>query len=166
MENEIKFRDYPILMWLFGLISTGFCIYSLVANFSPQALIMGISIAALGFLPLIFFYALTIAADRQTRMLTLDYRSLLLHSVNEIRFDDIASIRVDSRRSSGDGHNTVYCILAELKNGETIPFRAYYSSGSFGKQKSWTVCASLLDCPTLLTRPRKEFSAPRQRSGQ
>ena len=153
MENEIKFRDYPILGWLFGLSAAGYSVYYLIFNFASPFKINAIVGLAVGLLLLIFGYGLTITADRQTRTLTLDYRSLLLHSVKEIRFDDIATIRIDSRISHNSrrgNRTTTYCIRAELKNGEVVPFRSYYSGGFFGKQKTVDGLRKFMGLPETL----------------
>lgn len=137
MESEIKFRDYPVLGWLVGLGLIGYAAFAWFNYPMPEFFLNVALTLAAGALLLGLNYALTITADRNARTLTLDYRSPVHHTVKELRFDEIASIRVDSRvsRSRRRGRSTTYCVVAELKNGEKVPFRSYYSGGSFGKQK-------------------------------
>jgi hypothetical protein len=139
VENQIKFRDIPFFGWIGGLLTIAFSAYAY--STSPSFLVPQVIVPII--ISLLFFtlnYALTIIADRNTRTLTLDYHSLLNHTKKEIPFEQIAGIRVDSRvsRSTSNGRtrtSTTYCIVLNLKNGEAIPFRTYYSSGSYKKQQ-------------------------------
>jgi len=139
MDNqfEIKYRDYPIGSWIFALVGIGFGAFIVLTNTATR--ITGVIAIVVGLILLLLNYALTITADKQTRMLTLDYRSVIHHSSKEIRFDEINTIRIDSRRtrnSKGSGHSTTYCIEAVLKNGEKLPFRSYYSGSFLLKQRT------------------------------
>jgi hypothetical protein len=135
--DKLTFRDLPFGLWLLdlGLIAAG--IFFFVRGGVPAYLPM--ILAGLGLLALTFTYALTITADLQTRTLKLDYRSLLLHSVKEIPFEALNTIRIDSSTTRDTQHSnqrsTSYRIEAVLKDGQTVPFRAYYSSDFFLKQK-------------------------------
>ncbi len=152
MENEIKFRDFPIVGWLFGLGVLGFGAYQLFLNPSTNWLNGGIGVL-IGLAALILNHGLTITADRQTRTLILDYRSLLLHSVKEIPFDDISNIHIQSRTNRESGRSsssTTYCIQASLKNGEVIPFRSYYSSEFLRKQAIVDGLRKFMDLPETL----------------
>ncbi len=136
MDNELTLKDYPVLTWLLSAMAFGYGAYQALFH-SPPRLVNAAAGFLVGFALLAISYTLTVTADKSTRLLTLEYRSLLFHSLKEIRFDDIQTIRVDSRTSrDSDGTSVVYCVAADLKNGETIPFRSYYSSGTRGKQKT------------------------------
>jgi hypothetical protein len=76
----------------------------------------------------------------------------LFHSVKEIPFDDIATIRIDSRmsRSSKGGRSTTYCITADMKDGGAIPFRAYYSSDFIFKQRIVDGLRKFMDLPEAI----------------
>ncbi|MCJ7435580.1 MAG: hypothetical protein MUO77_19025, partial [Anaerolineales bacterium] len=137
-QFERKYRDYPIGSWIFALAGIGFGTFTILTN--AATLVIGIIAIVIGLIIFLFTYAITITASKQTRILTLDYRSLLLHSSREIYFDDINTIRVDSMRThdptdGGTSHKTSYRVEAVLKNGEKIPFRSYYSGSFFLKQK-------------------------------
>jgi hypothetical protein len=82
----------------------------------------------LGFL--LFTSALKITADRITRMLALDYRSVLRHTQNQISFDNIAGINVERSLSSGRrGSQYTYRLAVLLKDEQVIPMRSFSSSG-------------------------------------
>lgn len=146
MEQELKLREYPIFGWLFGLIAFGYGVFIFVTG--GTAFITHTLVAAgVGLLSFILSYILTVTADKQTGMLTLDYRSVFHHSVKEIPINQIQSIFVSSTtsRSSKGGRSTTYCVEAILKSGERVPFRAYSSSGSYKKQKWADQLRSFLD---------------------
>lgn len=138
MENqlELKYRDYPIGSWIFALAGIGFGAFLVLT--SAASLVVGIIAIVIGLVVLLLNYALTITASKQTRILTLDYRSLIHHSSREIHFDEINTVRIDSMRSrdgSSSRRSTTYCLEAVLKNGERIKFRSYYSGGFILKQR-------------------------------
>ena len=136
MDDEITFRDYPIFPWVFALGAIGFGVYAFITGI--QNMIFAVIAVGAGIAILVFNHALTIIANKQTRILTLDYRSIILHSTKEIPFGDIETIRMESHRSRSrrGGSSTTYRIEVMLKNGVTIPFRSYYSGDFFLKQKT------------------------------
>ncbi len=150
MENEIKFREFPVLNWLIGVGSIGYGVFTLIQ--APPALTNALLFIGFGGFLLLINYGLTITASRETQTLRLDYRSLLLHSVKEIPLAEIAAIRMDSRstRSSGSGagrRTTTYCIVLEKKNGEKVPFRSFYSSSFLQKQRIVDGLRKFLELP-------------------
>ena len=121
MDQELKLKEYPIIGWMLAFISVGGGGYLIVTN--PETRIAGLFMAGGGLLFLFFGYALTVTADKQSGMLTLDYRSIFLHSVREIPLRDIQSVRVDSSTSKGrkrGSRNTTYRVEAILKNNERL----------------------------------------------
>ncbi|MBI3169416.1 MAG: hypothetical protein HYZ22_13110 [Chloroflexi bacterium] len=136
MDQELKLKDYPILSWIFGFVGIGWGGYAIVTTL-PALNFNALIAAGVGLLFLLFSYALTATVDKQTGMLTLDYRSILLHSVKEIPLNEIQTIRVDSSttRSSKGGRSTNYRVEAILKSGDVVPFRSYHSSNFFKHQK-------------------------------
>ena len=138
MEQELKLKDYPILIWVIGFACIGWGGYAFVSTlpaFNFNALVA----MAIGLFILVFVYALTVTADKTTGNLTLNYRSVFLHSVREIPLSQIQTIRVDSSTSQGrkrGSRNTTYRVEAVLKNGEHVPFRSYFS-GNFLKAQKW-----------------------------
>lgn len=141
MEQELKLREYPIFGWLFGLSAFGYGVFIFVTGgtaFITHTLVS----AGVGLLSFVLSYILTVTADKQTGMLTLDYRSVFHHSVKEIPINQIQSIFVSRSRGS---RSTTYCVEAILKSGERVPFRSYSSSGSYKKQKWADQLRSFLD---------------------
>lgn len=137
MDPELKFREVPILGWLLSLAGIGWGAYLFITNADMR--FFGLMMAAAGLLFLFFGYALTVTADKTTGNLILEYRSVFLHSIREIPFSQIQTIRVDSSTSRGrkrGSRSTTYRVEAVLKSGERIPFRSYFNSNFF-KQEKW-----------------------------
>jgi hypothetical protein len=138
LEQELKLKERPIFWWLVGFAGIAWGGYAFVTTL-PAINFNAIFALTIGVLIAFFNYGLTVTADKGTGMLTLDYRSVFLHSVKEIPLRDIQSIRVDSSTSQGrkrGSRNTSYRVEAVLKNNERIPFRSYYS-GNFIKYQDW-----------------------------
>lgn len=138
MEQELKLTERPILSWLIGFAGIGWGGYAFVTTL-PQFNFNAILALVIGVILLFFNYALTVTADKSRGMLTLDYRSVFLHSVKEIPLRDIQSIRVDSSTSQGrkrGSRSTTYRVEAVLNNNERVPFRSYYS-GNFINYQNW-----------------------------
>jgi hypothetical protein len=74
----------------------------------------------------------TITADRITRTLTLQYRSVLRQSQKEFRFDEITGISVQLSMS---GNKRTYQVVLKGKDGNLIPLRSGSSSGSGSKNR-------------------------------
>ena len=134
--NKLKIRDFPIVMWFLGLIFPGVGMILLFmlpgGNFSFLPLIF----VVVGLPFLLFSSILTIFADRNSRVLTLKYSSLLRRNSREISFDDIASVDVQSSISNDDGSTSyTYRVAVFLKDGNVVPLRSYYSSGSRKKEE-------------------------------
>ena len=138
MEPELKLTERPILSWILGFAGIAWGGYAFAVSL-PQINFSALIPLLVGILFLVFNYGLTVTADKSTGILTLDYRSVFLHSVREIPLQNIQSIRVDSSTSQGrkrGSRNTTYRIEAVLKDDERIPFRSYYS-GNFIKYQNW-----------------------------
>lgn len=126
-DSQLVLRDVPIFLWLIGLIFGGVGILIFIQGAPP---VMGGVFVASGLGILLFFSALTITADRITRMLTLEYRSVLRHTIKKISFDEIAGVNVERSVSSGGKNSRVTYRLALLLNDEkVIPMRSFSSSG-------------------------------------
>ena len=136
MDQELKLRDYPFIAWIVGFAGIGWGGYAFISTL-PAFNFNALFAAGVGLLFLIFTYALNVTADKQTGMLTLDYRSIFHHSVKEVPLNQIRSIHVDRSRtrSSKGGTSTTYRVEAILKNGEVVPFRSYHTGNLFKHQK-------------------------------
>lgn len=167
MDQELKLKDYPIISWILGFAGIGWGSYAFVTTL-PAINFNGLFAAGLGLLFLVFTYALTVTADKQTGMLTLDYRSIFHHSVKEILLSQIQSVRVDSSRTRNRGRtSTTYRVEAILKNGETVPFRSYHTSNMFKHQKWANELRTFLNLGEALDEtPMGLFRAARQVGAQ
>jgi len=133
-DSQLVIRDTPMALWIVGVIFAGVGAFFFFLSRGEGYFLL--IFFAIGLSILLFSSALTITADKLTRTLTLDYRSLLRHNIKEIPFDEIASISVQhstSRRKGRTRHS--YRVAATLKDGQVVPFRSYYSSGSGSKEQ-------------------------------
>lgn len=129
-DSQLVLHDIPIFLWVSSLILAGvgaFIIYKGV-----RAPAMGLIFVAIGLSALLFSSALTITADRITRTLKLEYRSALRHTLKQVPFDEIDSFNVERSVSRTRG---TYRVVVTRKDGQVIPFRLYFSSGSRGKER-------------------------------
>lgn len=133
-QDSLKLNDIPFGSWLIGFISLGIGIYFFsFSGLTINTLLFG----GVGLLFLLLSRGLTVTADRNTRILQLHYWSLYFwRTIKEIPFDEIQTIRVNSVRS-GTGNRRTRSFRVEVvrKDGNIVPFRTAYSSGSFSKQK-------------------------------
>ncbi|RPI94629.1 MAG: hypothetical protein EHM40_06005 [Chloroflexi bacterium] len=142
-QSSIKFRDIPFGLWLFGFVSLGAGIYVFpLQGFSPTTVLL----AGIGLVILLLTRGLTIIADRNTRILQLNYWSLyFLRTTRKISFDEIATIRVDSSQSmERSGHQTrSYRIEVVRRDNSIVPFRKYYSGGFFSSMRKQKIVDQL-----------------------
>jgi hypothetical protein len=130
-DSQLVIRDVPILQWAFGILFAG--VGTLVVNQGGPPLFAGI-FAAVGVGFLLFSSILTITADRMTRTLKLDYRSVLRHKLKQVPFDEIAGINVE-RRVGGGKRGFTYRLILLRKDGQVIPCQSVSSSGWKGKER-------------------------------
>lgn len=130
--NQLTFHDRPYALWFFGAI---FFVMGALILFAPDAsFLFGLLFGGAGALILMLTSSLTVTADKTTRTLKLTHRSLLRRSEKAVPFGEIAAIDVEmslssSRRGSRKRRTPSYRITLRTHNGETIPFRGYYSGG-------------------------------------
>ena len=139
-ENKLVIREFPTTTLGFGLgfMFFGWVIYTVSpkSNWIPALIMGGIGLVAVAF----FSQMLIITADKRTRILRLRYRGLLWGSVKNIPFDTIQALQIASSTTTGKaagnstGVSVSYCIEVVLKNGKTVPFRAYYSKDFLAQQ--------------------------------
>jgi hypothetical protein len=144
--SKLVLRDIPIALYLFGLVFAGvggFGFYQ-----SGQAMLLIFFAVGLGFL--LLTSVLTITADRITRTLRLESRSVLLYKVKQISFDDIAGIGVE--RVSGRSNYT-YRVVLKRKDGQLIPLRSSSSSGAGGKERQAGKLRDFIGVPAFDSSP-------------
>ncbi len=133
-DSRLVLRDIPIFLWIFGLIFAG--VGAFMWYEGVKASIMALAFLAIGLSAILFTSVLTITADKVTRTLTLEYRSVMLGSVKQVLFDDIAAINVERSVSHGKGGRTItFRVTIVRKDGGAIPLRSYSSSGSGKKRR-------------------------------
>ena len=134
-QNKLTIRDFPLSLWLAGIALLGLTAFFITKSALPMAGITGV----LGLLALLFPPTLTIYADRSTRILALRYGLVIPRSLKQIPFGEIDTIRVDSSTTKNHGHptqrNISYRLEVVKKDGTNLPFRSYYSSDFFRKQR-------------------------------
>lgn len=128
-DSELKIREIPIFLWLFGAVFTAVGILILLENTSAS--FMGGVFAAIGLALILLPSVLTISGDRTTRTLKLDYRSALRRKTKQFMFDEIAAVNVERSVSHRKGRTQyTYRVSLSLKDGKSVPVRAYSSTGS------------------------------------
>lgn len=142
-QDRLTFRDIPFGSWLAGFIFLGGGIYFFsFQGFSGNTILLG----CIGLIILVLTWGLTITADRNNRLLRLQYWSLyLLRKTREIPFDEIAAIRVNSVRSGArSGQRTRSFRIEVVRRDNSIaPFRAYYSGGFFSSMRKQKIVDQL-----------------------
>ncbi len=106
--------------------------------------------------------ALTVTADRPSGTLILRYKSSLRSVVREYPLIEIASVEVDSSRSSSNGSSTTYRLALVLTSGNRVPLRSYYSSGYKEKESKARQLREFMGLTGLNMRPATAFQAIRQ----
>jgi hypothetical protein len=135
-DSTLTLRDYPFGLWFFGLVVLAFggFIFSKDPDHQWMAVVLG---AGFCLLILILSSVLVIKTDRNAGTLTLTYISLFRRKVREIPLRDITSIRIETSHShsSRGGSSPTYRVVADLADGQVVPFRSYSSSGRGGKAR-------------------------------
>jgi hypothetical protein len=146
-DTRLVLRDLPLFPWFFGLIfgGVGAFIYSQDTK-APAALLF----AGIGLALLLFPSVLTITADRITRTMRLDYRSVVRRGLKEYSFDEIAGISVE--RVSGKGGST-YRVVLKRVDEQVIPLRSSSSSGSAAKERQAARLREFLGVPAFDSTP-------------
>lgn len=131
-DSELIIHDRPLGLWFFGAAFLAIGVFILLTPDAP--FFFGLIFGGIGGALIALTSSLTITADRRTRTLTLDYRSILKRSQKVVPFADIAAIEVEmsissSKRGSRRRRTPTYRVAVRLHTGESIPFREYYSGG-------------------------------------
>ena len=81
---------------------------------------------------------MTVVADKNNQKLIVSNRSVIKSARQEVAFSEIDAIQFETnsiRQSSGRNHGPTYRIVVICKDGKTVPFHSYYSSGTESKMK-------------------------------
>ncbi len=146
-DTLLVLRDIPVFGWMIGIVFTG--VGAAIFFSGEPGSNAGLIFAAIGVPFLLFCSVLTITADRVTRTLTLNYRSVLLHSRKEFSFNDIVGIGVE--RVSG--RKPTFHVVLKCKDGKVIPFRSSSSSGSRKKIEQAQTIRNFIGVPDFDSSP-------------
>lgn len=148
-DNDVRLvlHDAPILNFLLGLVFAGVGGFALYQG-GQLAMLLFLAVG-LGFL--LFSSILTVTADRVTRILTLEYHSVLLHSRKEFPFSEIAGIGVQAVRGSKGG--TLYRVVLKRTDDQLVPFRSSSSTGSVKKEQLASRLRSFTGIPEFDSSP-------------
>jgi hypothetical protein len=129
-DFQLVLRDIPIFLWFFGLVFAG--AGALMFLEGGQATVWALVFGAIGLSALLFSSVLTITADRMTRTLKLEYRSVVRHTSHQVSFDEIAGIDIERSYSR---NRATYRVIVMRKDGQVIRLRSTSSSGSSKKER-------------------------------
>ena len=162
MEQKMTIRDYPFGLWLFE--ATAVVAGWLLLKRSDLPWVLPLLLIAGGLAGIALTNILTIDADRQTRLLTLRWRSPIRHADRDIPFDNLAGLRValvggTRRTSNGRRTSPSFRMEAELLDGTFVPFRQYGSGGFFTKQRRLEALCRHIGLPVPdVSRPAQLFN--------
>jgi len=140
-NSRLVLRDYPYFNWILGifflLLGATYIPYLLKGTSVANIIIILVEVV-IGLLLIAWGSVVTVKADRTTQILTISSRSILRGSKKETSFAAIEAVQLEmdttrshSRRRGGP----TYRIVVVCKDGQTIPFYSYYSSGTRSKMK-------------------------------
>ncbi|GGX74251.1 hypothetical protein [Saccharospirillum salsuginis] len=124
--DRLVLKEYPLLEWPLGLVLVVFSGYSFYTD-APVALWLTAGIPGLALM--VYPGIITCTANKQTRVLILETRSVWKHTIKEFPFDDIRSFHIDQNHSDSgsEGTRNTYRLVLVLNNRERIPFRSGYT---------------------------------------
>jgi hypothetical protein len=132
-ETGEIFRDYPVSLWVIGLIFFAGGIYFFYRSFSLPFLLGGIGI---GLLLVILSTVLTVELLDGGRTLVLLHQGLLKRDRQELDVGEIQSIFVQQSSNRNSDTSATYRVVIRMNNGEQYPLRGYFSSGYQSKERT------------------------------
>lgn len=145
--NKLVIREYPYLLWLFGVGLLSIAGEALMKSTNLPALM----VAVLGLLALVLPEALTISADRETGILSLRYGLFFNRSEKHIPIDQISTIRRVSTKMPGHREpkypRLAYRVEIVQKDGQIIPFRSHFSRSNITSPGQVKELCSFLNVP-------------------
>lgn len=156
--NKLVIREYPIWLWLSGLIT---CLIGVYVLRGKEGMIPGAIAILIGLiLALVIAHIVMIDADKNDGSLRIRYVAVLHRENKEFLLSDIAAVDVES--SSGSEGGYVYRVVFTLRTGEIAPLYSFYSSGYRSKEKRARRLSEFIGVPG----PAPEPANPLQRFGQ
>lgn len=160
-EPQLVIHDTPIALRFVGLVFAG--IGAFIFFGSRSEAVFALLFVCIGAFMLVLTSNLTITADRLTRSLSLDYRSVLRHDLKQISFEEIAGIDVQQRISHSRGRTRhTYRVAIRKTDGQLLPLRSYYSSGSMDKQQLASQLSAFIGVPETGPAPMASFASALQ----
>lgn len=132
-DEEIIFRDYPLILWLTG-IATLFLAGLIIDELSVRIIFAGIGISALAFASV-----LTVTVVRGRGTLNLHYRSPARNCTKSYPLRDISFVKVKKDTDEGN-----YRVELFLWSGEIVPLRSAYTAIRRGKERQARQLRSVL----------------------
>lgn len=132
-DSKLVLRETPFVLWFIALIFAG--VGLLMAFEGGAPLVFPLIFIGIGGTLIVTASIVTITADRMTRMLTMEARSILRRKLIEVPFDDIIGINVERSISSGRGARYTYQLKLLRRDGQIVPLQQYSSSGFKRKDK-------------------------------
>lgn len=129
--NRLQIRTYPFILWIVGGIFIFVGVSLLIQQSSAWAGSLLFIIGAL--IALVLGNITTIIIDKDAGTISLRNRTIFRNVIKEYAINEIASVEVEHSRSDDGG--TTYRIAFINKNGESLPFHSYYTSGYNGKER-------------------------------
>lgn len=133
----LTLRERPLTLWVMG----GFCaaagLLIVLTDRHGPGLLIGPLLAALGLAAVVGTGVLVVTADRRSRVLTIERRSLAGRFRVEVPFADVRAIVVRTSRSTdSDGESSLtYRTVVVRTEGPDVPFRSWFESGSYGRRR-------------------------------
>ena len=124
-NEQVVFRDYPLVLWLVGILLLGSGAAPLIPALIRVLLALG------GVIFIGFFSALTITVDRRQGVLNLRYRSLFRFSSRVYPLSDICFVNVVEARAD----ERMYRVELILRSGQVVPLRSWYEVGKANKER-------------------------------
>lgn len=149
-DFQLVFRDVPVFLWIFGLIFGGLGAYLWYMEDLQVPPYFFIPFLVVGLLFLLFTSALTITADRTTRTLKLEYRSLVRYRLTQVAFDEIDGIGI---QVSSTRNRTSYRLVLQRKDGKVIPFRKGFAPGGGKKARRASMLREFIGVPIFDDSP-------------
>lgn len=142
----LTLRERPTFLWLIGGVFVGVGLVFGATGSTAAPVILTL----IGAPVLVLVGPLVVTADRRSRVLTIERRSLLRPSRVEVPFSDVRSIEMRTSRSTdSDGDSTpTYRTVVVRYETDPVPFRSYWESGGSATRRQK---AQLLDAAVTAT---------------
>jgi hypothetical protein len=119
-NEQVVFRDYPLLLWLFGV---AFIVPAPIGITERLTVFLVLALVGIGMIAVATI--LTVTVDHGRGMLHLHYRSLVRGSTKAYPLSEIGFVNVAQDREG----ERMYRLELILRSGEAVPLRGSYEGG-------------------------------------